>query len=65
MESRTREDLELCYSELAAFCFRKVASLEARFVILCQRAQAAGIECEDLNDFKVVPLGSDSVKTAN
>lgn len=34
--------------QLAAFCFQKLAGLEARFIILCHRAQAAGIDCSDL-----------------
>lgn len=53
MEDPSREQLERCYAELVEFCFKKVANLEARFIILCHRAQAAGIPCEDINDLKV------------
>jgi hypothetical protein len=35
-------------AELASFCVQKMASLEARFIRLCWRAQAAGIDCSDL-----------------
>lgn len=34
--------------EIAAYCFRRLAALEARFIILCHRASAVGIECTDL-----------------
>lgn len=37
-------------AELASFCIHKLARLEARFIILCHRAQAAGIDCSDLWD---------------
>jgi hypothetical protein len=39
---------DITMAELASFCIRKMASLEARFVILCHRAQAAGIDTADL-----------------
>lgn len=54
MDDLTIEDYERCYAELAQFCFKKVASLEARFVILCHRAQALGIDTEDIMGVKVV-----------
>ena len=48
MDPLTIEDYERCYAELAQFCFRKVANLEARFIILCHRAEALGIETADI-----------------
>ncbi|MGQ0563241.1 MAG: hypothetical protein ACT443_15380 [Gemmatimonadota bacterium] len=48
MDIATKEQYEQQITELATFCFRKVANLEARFIVLCHRAQAAGIECLDL-----------------
>ena len=36
-------------TELAEFCFKKLANLESRFMILCHRAEAAGIDCSDLH----------------
>ncbi len=65
MESPTREELLRCYSELADFCFRKLMHLEARFVMLCHRAQAAGIDCEDLHDFRVVSADPGAPRAAN
>jgi hypothetical protein len=65
MDSPTRADLERRYSELAAFCFRKMASLEGRFLILCQRAQAVGIDCSDLTDYSVGPADTGASRTAN
>lgn len=49
MDEPTERTVEQCYAELAEFCFRRMTSLEARFIILCTRAQAAGIECSDLH----------------
>ena len=54
METPTIEEYERCYAELAQFCFHKLASLEARFIILCHRAEALGIETEDIMGGKVV-----------
>lgn len=48
MDNATREQYEQRLAELASFCFRKLANLEARFIALCARAQAAGIDCADL-----------------
>jgi hypothetical protein len=48
MDSATREQYEQRIAELASFCFKKLTSLEARFIVLCHRAQAAGIDCSDL-----------------
>jgi hypothetical protein len=45
--------VEQCYEELARFCFQKLANLESRFIILCHRAKALGIDCDDLSDVKV------------
>ncbi len=49
MDQHTPEQYQQCISELASFCFRKLASLEARFIILCHRAEQAGIPCSDLH----------------
>jgi hypothetical protein len=54
MDTPTLEDYERCYDELAQFCFNKLANLEARFVILCHRAEALGIDTEDIKGVKVV-----------
>ena len=48
MDTPTREMHEHNMTELANFCFAKLAKLEARFVILCDRASRAGIDCTDL-----------------
>ena len=53
MDAPTIEEYERCYAELAEFCFRKLANLEARFVILCHRAEALGIETDDIRGFNV------------
>lgn len=53
MDTPTVEEYERCYAELAQFCFGKLASLEARFVILCHRAEALGIETGDIIGVKV------------
>lgn len=42
------EMLEAVYGEGTAFCVRRLASLEAKFIVLCHRAAAAGIDCKDL-----------------
>jgi hypothetical protein len=49
---------ELTIAELASFCIQKPAHLEARFIILCHRARAAGIECSDLWE-QQLPRGSE------
>ena len=54
MNDLTIEDCQRCYAELAQFCFHKVASLEARFIILCHRAEALGIETADIMGGHVV-----------
>lgn len=54
MDTPTIEEYERCYAELAQFCFGKLANLEARFVILCHRAQALGIDTDDIKGEKVV-----------
>jgi len=41
--------IEVDPGEAAAFCMRKLAELEARFIILCHRAEQAGIDCTDLH----------------
>jgi hypothetical protein len=48
MDREIRELAEADVTELAAFCFRKLASLEAKFIILCLRAEKLGIDCSDL-----------------
>jgi hypothetical protein len=53
MDAPTIEEYERCYAELAEFCFRKLAKLEARFVILCHRAEALGIQTDDIRGFDV------------
>lgn len=53
MEREIRELAETDVTELAAFCFRKLASLEAKFIILCHRAEKLGIDCSDLKTLDV------------
>jgi hypothetical protein len=48
MDRPTPEQYEAQIAELATFCFRKIANLETRFIILCHRAESAGIDCADL-----------------
>lgn len=52
MDSPTREQYEQAIANLTSFCFRKLANLEARFIILCTRAEAAGIDCSDLHELE-------------
>jgi hypothetical protein len=54
MDTPTNEQYEKCIADLAQFCFRKLASLEARFLILCHRAEALGIETNDIRGVDVV-----------
>ncbi|MGQ0814101.1 MAG: hypothetical protein ACT4O1_06505 [Gemmatimonadota bacterium] len=58
MDTATREQYEQRITELATFCFRKLANLEARFIALCARAEAAGIDCRDLREVDVRPAKS-------
>ncbi len=51
--SQRGEDRDQMYAELASFCFRKLANLEARFIILCERISVAGIDCRDLQQVEV------------
>lgn len=60
METATREQYEQRIAELATFCFHKLASLEARFITLCFRAQAVGVDCSDLMDrLELTPVAAD------
>lgn len=54
MDTPTNEQYKQCIADLAQFCFRKLASLEARFIILCHRAEAVGIETDDIRGVDVV-----------
>jgi hypothetical protein len=49
MESETvPESVRVELGEVLSFYMHKLASVESRLMILCHRAQAAGIECKDL-----------------
>lgn len=48
------EDYDVSPVEIATFCFHKLAALEARFILLCHRAQAAGIDCTDLYEERLL-----------
>jgi hypothetical protein len=48
MDRPTAEQYEKQIAELAGFCFHKLANLESRFIILCHRAKALGLDCDDL-----------------
>lgn len=50
MDRNSIERFEQEIAELASFSINKLASLESRFIILCHRAKAAGIDCDDLCD---------------
>lgn len=66
MDDHTIEEYERCYAELAQFCFGKLANLEARFVILCHRAEALGIETGDIMGGKAVaPKAPPSIRVVN
>ena len=64
MKQPTAEEYEERITELATFCFRKLAKLEARFVILCERVKAAGIDCSDLQAESFEDSAEVRVKTA-
>jgi hypothetical protein len=53
MESN--DEVTASIKEFMAFYLRKLAGLEARFVVLCHRAQEIGIDCSDLCDGHVLP----------
>jgi hypothetical protein len=56
MEHEIRELAAADVTEMAAFCFRKLAALEARFIALCHRAEKLGIECSDLMGVEVTEI---------
>lgn len=59
MDRLTAEQYEKQIAELAGFCFHKLANLESRFIVLCHRAKAVGIDCDDLcNGFVISDNGS-------
>ena len=51
MESETvSESVRVELGEVLSFYMHKLASVESRFIILCHRVQAMGIDCNDLLD---------------
>jgi hypothetical protein len=56
MEREIKELAAADVTEMAAFCFRKLAALEAKFITLCHRAQKVGIDCSDLMTVEVTEV---------
>ena len=56
MDDENRARWQPSAEDLAGYCFHKLASLEARFIALCYRAQSAGIDCRDLMGVEVRSL---------
>ncbi|MGQ0561203.1 MAG: hypothetical protein ACT443_04940 [Gemmatimonadota bacterium] len=66
MDRPAAEQYEQQIAELASFCFRRLANLEARFSVLCQRAEALGIDCADLcSDDPVRPEDTAPLRVLN
>ena len=56
MEREIKQLAETDVIEMTAFCFRKLASLEAKFILLCHRAEKLGIDCSDLKTVEVTEI---------